>query len=225
MDFKQHRSNIYNNYLMHWKYIKREKVNGKYRYIYKDDEFDAAKQQVQAVQNEYSMLKKKVEDAEKKVNDSWKKVEEARATGADYFDEKRHEAEINFDNAARENIKAHDELYDKERHLDKVSNDYHSAYAKYRRSVGHDIADSLTKAAEKHTSVKNVAVDTIVDTINDLPGADKVNELLKPLDEYFHLYQEVEDSKIKAGGKIPDAVSDLANRGRGFVDRLFKKKK
>ena len=34
---KSYHSRIYDNFLMHWKYIKREKVNGKWKYTYEDD--------------------------------------------------------------------------------------------------------------------------------------------------------------------------------------------
>lgn len=34
---QSHHSRIYDNFLMHWKYIKREKVDGKWRYTYEDD--------------------------------------------------------------------------------------------------------------------------------------------------------------------------------------------
>ena len=37
-----HRSNIYSNFLMHWKYIKREKVGDKWKYTYKDDKKTSA---------------------------------------------------------------------------------------------------------------------------------------------------------------------------------------
>lgn len=35
---QSHHSHIYDNFLMHWKYIKREKVNGKWKYYYDDGE-------------------------------------------------------------------------------------------------------------------------------------------------------------------------------------------
>ena len=76
---------------------------------------------------------------------------------------------------------------------------------------------------EKSNTSKNDARKSVVDKINNLPGADKVNELIKPLDEYLRLYQEAGDSKIKADGKIPDAVRNLVNEGRAFVDRIGKK--
>ena len=38
-----HHSNVYGNFLMHWKYIKREKVGDKWKYTYKDDAVDKAR--------------------------------------------------------------------------------------------------------------------------------------------------------------------------------------
>lgn len=64
-----------------------------------------------------------------------------------------------------------------------------------------------------------------VDKINDLPGADKLNRAFKPLDEYIRLYQEVGDPKIKADGKIPDAVRKMVDKGKAWLDSTEQKSK
>lgn len=46
-----HHSRVYDNFLMHWKYIKREKVGDKWRYTYKDDLKNAANAATAKVKN------------------------------------------------------------------------------------------------------------------------------------------------------------------------------
>ena len=46
-----HRSNVYDNFLMHWKYIKREKVGDKWKYTYKDDLKNASNAATDKIKN------------------------------------------------------------------------------------------------------------------------------------------------------------------------------
>ena len=60
-----HRSNIYSNFLMHWKYIKREKVGDKWKYFYDDGkrEEKAYKTAKKEYSDSLSKLNKEVNDA------------------------------------------------------------------------------------------------------------------------------------------------------------------
>ena len=52
-----HRSNIYSNFLMHWKYVKREKVGDKWKYTYKDDNVGKAQKKPTDVKSSVGKVK------------------------------------------------------------------------------------------------------------------------------------------------------------------------
>ena len=65
-----HRSNIYDNFLMHWKYIKREKVGDKWKYTYKDDLKTAANAATAKVKNAPKAASAKIAANTEKVKNS-----------------------------------------------------------------------------------------------------------------------------------------------------------
>ena len=65
-----HHSRVYDNFLMHWKYIKREKVGDKWKYTYKDDLKNASSAVTDKIKNVPKAVTVKVaENTEKVKND------------------------------------------------------------------------------------------------------------------------------------------------------------
>ena len=54
---QRHNSRIYDNFLMHWKYIKREKVGDKWKYTYKDDDVGKAQKKPTDVKSSVGKVK------------------------------------------------------------------------------------------------------------------------------------------------------------------------
>ena len=54
---QRHNSRIYDNFLMHWKYIKREKVGDKWKYTYKDDNVGKAQKKPTDVKSSVGKVK------------------------------------------------------------------------------------------------------------------------------------------------------------------------
>lgn len=44
----------YSNGIKHWKYIKRERINGKWRYYYKDDKLNSTQKQMEKAYDDYN---------------------------------------------------------------------------------------------------------------------------------------------------------------------------
>lgn len=65
-----HHSRVYDNFLMHWKYIKREKVGDKWRYTYKDDLKTAANAATAKVKNAPKAASAKIAANTEKVKNS-----------------------------------------------------------------------------------------------------------------------------------------------------------
>ena len=65
-----HHSRVYDNFLMHWKYIKREKVGDKWRYTYKDDLKNAANAATAKIKNAPKAASAKIAANTEKVKNS-----------------------------------------------------------------------------------------------------------------------------------------------------------
>ena len=65
-----HHSRVYDNFLMHWKYIKREKVGDKWQYTYKDDLKTAANAATAKIKNAPKAASAKIADNTEKVKNS-----------------------------------------------------------------------------------------------------------------------------------------------------------
>lgn len=134
-----------NNYLLtsdgelyHWKYIKREKVNGKWRYYYTDTEYEKAKKRAEIAKQQsdsaYRMYRAAL-DAHTKATKN-------------YFENKNRQT-------ANEYIRTHDakeraRKYDVEK-LERSSSAtvrYRKAKASYDKSAGHKVADLLNKSSD-----------------------------------------------------------------------------
>lgn len=125
-----HRSNVYGNFLMHWKYIKREKVGDKWKYTYKDD----------AVTDARSKFGKSVIDYKKAV-----------ATENKLKADKTHDGELSKANLdmADARVEAWQATNNAKRAVEKARKEYNTAKAKSDASIGNRIAKALN--GEKST--------------------------------------------------------------------------
>lgn len=62
------------NELKHWKYLKKKKVNGKWRYYYSDDEYNNAKSEYESAKKFYDEGTQTLAKAKKIVDDEYKKA-------------------------------------------------------------------------------------------------------------------------------------------------------
>lgn len=125
-----HRSNVYGNFLMHWKYIKREKVGDKWKYTYKDD----------AVTDARTKLGKSVIDYKKAV-----------ATENKLKADKTNDGELSKANLdmADARVEAWQATNNAKRAVEKARKEYDTAKAKSDASIGNRIAKALN--GEKST--------------------------------------------------------------------------
>lgn len=128
-----HRSNVYGNFLMHWKYIKREKVGDKWKYTYKDD----------AVTDARSKFGKSVIDYKKAV-----------ATENKLKADKTHDGELSKTNLdmADARVEAWQATNNAKRAVEKARKEYDTAKAKSDASIG----NRITKALNGEKSTKEV---------------------------------------------------------------------
>ena len=128
-----HRSNVYGNFLMHWKYIKREKVGDKWKYTYKDD----------AVTDARSKFGKSVIDYKKAV-----------ATENKLKADKTHDGELSKANLdmADARVEAWQATNNAKRAVEKARKEYDAAKAKSDASIG----NRITKALNGEKSTKAV---------------------------------------------------------------------
>ena len=92
---QSHHSRIYDNFLMHWKYIKREKVDGKWKYYYDNgkntlaskNEAESAlnkdKQTLKALQNAVKLNEKAMNEVVKQIEDINDNISEYRKINRD----------------------------------------------------------------------------------------------------------------------------------------------
>lgn len=133
-----HRSNVYDNFLMHWKYIKREKVGDKWKYTYKDD----------AVTDARTKLGKSVIDYKKAV-----------ATENKLKADKTHDGELSKTNLdmADARVEAWQATNNAKRAVEKARKEYDAVKAKSDASIGNRIAKALNgEKPAKETKNKGV---------------------------------------------------------------------
>ena len=133
-----HRSNVYDNFLMHWKYIKREKVGDKWKYTYKDDS---------------------VTDARSKLGKSVIDYKKAVATENKLKADKTHDGELSKANLdmADARVEAWQATNNAKRAVEKAQKEYDIAKAKSDASIGNRIAKALNgEKSTKETKDKGV---------------------------------------------------------------------
>ena len=134
-----HRSNVYGNFLMHWKYIKREKVGNKWKYTYKDDAVTDARSKFGKSVIDY----KKAVATENKFKADKPKVNEALTTESLNKSDAKVNAQLAM-NAAK-------------RAVEKARKEYDTAKAKSDASIGNRIAKALNgEKSTKETKDKGV---------------------------------------------------------------------
>lgn len=124
--------------LYHWKYIKREKVDGKWRYTYKDDNVDKTRDNWKAKQRK-SYLNRQTANAirERAINRKLKKQASYAERGIEWVD-----YVSGWDRLANlaDTLATRDEKI-----TQKAKWKYEKAKAKYEKSFGHTVADLLNK--------------------------------------------------------------------------------
>lgn len=135
---QRHNSCIYDNFLMHWKYIKREKVGDKWKYTYKDD----------AVTDARTKLGKSVIDYKKAV-----------ATENKLKADKTHDGELSKANLDMTDarVEAWQATNNAKRAVEKARKEYDAAKAKSDASIGNRITKALNgEKSTKETKNKGV---------------------------------------------------------------------
>ena len=197
-----HRSNVYDNFLMHWKYIKREKVGDKWKYTYKDDVVTNAKSKLGKSVIDY----KKAVATENKLKADKPKVNEAFTTESLNKSDAKVNAQL-ATNAAK-------------RAVEKARKEYDSAKAKSDASIGNRIAKALngektskeTKdkgAIEKQLS-NGVTYTVPYDEKLDGPREDKIKE------------SKIKEEKIKED-VIPNKTLPMTDHERKVIEKAEKK--
>lgn len=137
--------------LYHWKYIKREKVNGKYRYYYKDTDvddakkvYDTAKTQSDSDTKAANAITNRVNTRIANLNEAFKKkypnIVDQDKNWTEFFDQSKPliEAKNKAQGRAAESKKVADE----------AELNYKAAKRKYKESAGHKVADFLNKSSD-----------------------------------------------------------------------------
>lgn len=158
------------DYLQHWKYIKREKVNGKWKYYYHDDKVDKTKREY----NSAKAVKEAIEDEYKRASDKYKaalREMSKRALNDEYTDldaavinefhdsiDKQIQAERDLGTTYEDSVEDKSKAYYKDSANDKyktAERKYEKAKRRYNKSVGHDVADFLNNSSDKIDKAKD----------------------------------------------------------------------
>jgi len=138
-----------NDELMHWKYIKREKVNGKWKYTYTDDKLNRAKETFAKTSKEHDSAA----DASKKAKSAYESAREKAdaknvvARGRRLVDSKLIGLRATSEAAAKREV-------DATIANTKAANEYVNAKEKYDKSVGLKVADKLNDISDKRAENK-----------------------------------------------------------------------
>ena len=130
--------------IQHWKYIKREWKNGKYRYYYKDDDFDAIAKKREQARLDHEEAKEHSQKMRKFVTYYTFQLDEKNGGDKSKTDNDPHLQ--GWKDYAK---KVSDEVsttYKKYKDIDKT---YQRAVKAYNASAGHKIADILEKSEDK----------------------------------------------------------------------------
>lgn len=147
--------------LYHWKYIKREKVNGKWRYYYKDDDYDKAKadyKKAATTANTYAREISKREKTVKAMDDIISGRVNGKTTYKDgvvtntYYSKETAEAIKSVEGMNLESDKKRSEYLRKK--AQKYKETFDKAKAVYEKSYGHKVADLLNKVSDEIDKAK-----------------------------------------------------------------------
>jgi hypothetical protein len=140
---------------MHWKYIKREKKNGKWRYYYHDDDYEKAKTNYERAQQVEEYERKRLHSTIEKNNAI---IDEINKSFNDKYGDQAGNHWVEFSNTAapytQEKIEA------KTRHKEALNRTIDAMYAyskaekTYKQSAGHKVADFLNKTSDAANEAK-----------------------------------------------------------------------
>lgn len=123
--------------LYHYKYVKREKVNGKWRYYYKDTKVDKAAANAA------------------KATDAYENAVEVRTRHWDNMMSKLHKVDDEtFDRDQESWHRSARKAIDAETNKRQADREYEQAKKKYDESAGHKVADLLNKSQDKIDNAK-----------------------------------------------------------------------
>ena len=202
-----HRSNVYGNFLMHWKYIKREKVGDKWKYTYKDDAVTDARTKLGKSVIDY----KKAVATENKLNKEKTKADELLTTSSLNKSDARVNAQIAMSAAKRA--------------VEKARKEYDAAKAKSDASIGNRITKALngeksTKDAKDKGVVEKKLSNGVTYTVPydeklDGPREDKIKE--EKIKE-----EKIKEEKIRED-VIPNKTIPMTDRERNVIEKAEKK--
>ena len=191
-----HRSNVYGNFLMHWKYIKREKVGDKWKYTYKDD----------AVTDARSKFGKSVIDYKKAV-----------ATENKLKADKTHDGELSKANLdmADARVEAWQATNNAKRAVEKARKEYDAAKAKSDASIGNRIAKALNgEKSDKEVKDKGVVEKQLSNGVTyTVPYDEKLDGPIK---------EDTKSTKTKASDDPIKLISDMTGMKESSVKELQK---
>ena len=191
-----HRSNVYDNFLMHWKYIKREKVGDKWKYTYKDD----------AVTDARTKLGKSVIDYKKAV-----------ATENKLKADKTNDGELSKANLdmADARVEAWQATNNAKRAVEKARKEYDAAKAKSDASIGNRITKALNgEKSTKETKSKGVVEKQLSNGVTyTVPYDEKLDGSIKA---------DTKSIKTKASDDSIKLISDMTGMKESSVKELQK---
>ena len=192
-----HRSNVYDNFLMHWKYIKREKVGDKWKYTYKDDAVDKARTNLGKSVIDY----KKAVATENKLNKDKTKADELLTTSS----LNKSDAKVNAQLATSAAKRA----------VEKARKEYDAAKAKSDASIGNRITKALngeksTKDAKDKGVVEKQLSNGVTYTV---PYSEKLDGPIK---------EDASPTKTKASDDSIKIISNMTGMKESSVKELQK---
>lgn len=191
-----YRSNVYGNFLMHWKYIKREKVGNKWKYTYKDD----------AVTDARTKLGKSVIDYKKAV-----------ATENKLKADKTNDGELSKANLdmADARVEAWQATNNAKRAVEKARKEYDAAKAKSDASIGNRITKALNgEKSTKETKNKGVVEKQLSNGVTyTVPYDEKLDGPIK---------EDTKSIKTKASDDPIKLISDMTGMKASSVKELQK---
>lgn len=191
-----HHSNVYGNFLMHWKYIKREKVGDKWKYTYKDDTVDKAR----------TNLGKSVINYKKAV-----------ATENKLKADKTHDGELSKANLDMSDarIEAYQATRNAKRAVEKARKEYDTAKEKSDASIGNRITKALNgEKTTKETKDKGVVEKKLSNGVTyTVPYDEKLDGPIK---------EDTKSTKTKTSDDPIKLISDMTGMKESSVKELQK---
>lgn len=223
--------------LMHWKYIKREKVNGKWKYYY--DLGETQKKAYEQAKNAYDTRKAQVQSAYKKnlpVAGGMKS--DGNVAAARYYNSDSHHKSASYDKL-KKNLDETKAAYDKtplakrEARAEKTKQNVNKVKSWAKDKLGYDEKQAMETAKTKSTIAKNEALDVeaknskwkikytdfdpYTGEASGKPGYDKVEELADWQTNYYkELAKEAEDKYI-------DAIEEYKKTPLAKVEKMQKR--